>query len=834
MTSPSSQIAENETHGTSCLTTGRALLSAVKMRRFYVKRYWRHLTFLLLLVGSCVAIACSGTGSAEDTASVSSALCTAASITSDDPDYTAVPGQVVQWTATSSCSGTAQYQFWLRNPVTMTWQMRQDWSSSGAFTWDTTNQALGAWNVQAWVRDVASGSYQAYQGKYFTLASQPPCSAVSTAMSPPSGTGAVGTQVTFTSSASTCGTAEYQILHNAPGSGTWNIDSVYSAANANYTWDSTGAALGTHQFQVWARAQGSTTASYQAYSSKAFIISNGPACTGVATTVSPASGAATVGTQFTFTSAGTTCTSPEYQILHNAPDSGVWNIDSAYSASNANYIWNSTGAALGTHQFQVWVRAQGSTASYQAYAGRAITIVSGALCTSATLSFSPTGHAPVGTSVTIAATAAGCPSPTYRFSYLPPSGPPWQEINPFTTSSSAVWNTTLAQAGAYNVQVWVRNSGSPIEYEAYRGAVYTLDAATPAAALSVGGGFEQQCELLPSGKVGCWGYNSRGELGNASIPVGSTSKVPVEVAGITSGIALGVGYAHGCAVLAGGSVRCWGQNLHGQLGNGLTTNSSTPVSVSSITSAVAIGSGNSHNCVALSDGTVRCWGYNSQGQLGSGPLLDKYTPVTVAGISTARAVTGGYYHSCALLADQTVRCWGGNRDGALGDGSGVDSLAPVAVSGLTGVIALSSGSGNSCAVKSDGTIWCWGSNSQFGTLGNGSTAIQLSPVQVTGVTNASSVAVGPYHGCAGLSDGTAVCWGYNAHGQLGNNSTTNSLTPVPVSNLTTVKSLGVSQDGSCAILTNGTAACWGYGLLGQLGNNATADSSIPVAVTALP
>jgi len=652
-------------------------------------------------------------------------------------------------------------------------------------------------------------------------------------MAPASGTGTPGTQVSFTSTASPCGTAEYQIYHNLPGSSVWNIDSAYAAVNANYTWNSTGAALGTHRFQIWVRSQGSTQ-SYQAYVEKSFVVTNGPSCTGLTTTVSPSSGAATVGTPVTFTSVGTTCTAPEYEIIHNAPGSSVWNIDSAYSAANANYTWDSTGAAVGIHQFQIWVRAQGSSADYQAWVGKNFSILAGNPCTSATLSFSPASPSSVGTSVTLMATAAGCPSPTYRYFYLPPSGPPWQELSPYTTSSSILWNTALASAGGYNFQVWVRNTASPTAYEAYAANTYTLNAATSTSAVSIGGGFEQECELLPSGKIGCWGYNSRGELGNSSVAIGGTSKVPIQVAGITSGIALASGYAHGCAVLAGGSVKCWGQNFHGQLGNGSTTDSPTPVSVSGVVNAVAIGAGNSHSCAAISDGTVKCWGYNSQGQLGDGTRADRSTAVTVSGISTARSVSGGYYHSCALLADQTVRCWGQNVGGALGNGTGVDSLTPVAVSGLTGVVSISAGSGNNCAVKSDHTIWCWGGNSPYGSLGDGSTAVRLSPVQVTGVTTATSVAVGPWHGCASLQDGTAVCWGYNGYGGLGNNTTTDSLTPVPVSNLTTVKSVGISQETSCAVLTDGTASCWGYGILGQLGNNATANSLVPVPVTALP
>ncbi|MDO8412846.1 MAG: hypothetical protein Q7S51_03530, partial [Gallionellaceae bacterium] len=125
------------------------------------------------------------------------------------------------------------------------------------------------------------------------------------------------------------------------------------------------------------------------------------------------------------------------------------------------------------------------------------------------------------------------------------------------------------------------------------------------------------------------------------------------------------------------------------------------------TAVKAISAGNSHTCAVLNDGSVRCWGNNSSGKLGDGSTTDSSIPVAVSGISTAVEVSAGSNHSCAVLSDGSVRCWGDNFSGQLGNGSTARSSTPVAVSGLSTVVAVSAGSSYSCAVLSDGAVRCW-------------------------------------------------------------------------------------------------------------------------------
>jgi len=85
------------------------------------------------------------------------------------------------------------------------------------------------------------------------------------------------------------------------------------------------------------------------------------------------------------------------------------------------------------------------------------------------------------------------------------------------------------------------------------------------------------------------------------------------------------------------------------------------------------------------DGTVRCWGANAFGQLGDGTLTRRLTPVPAAGITGATAITASWWHhSCAVLGDGTVKCWGANDWGQLGNGTTVDSSVPVTMTGTGG------------------------------------------------------------------------------------------------------------------------------------------------------
>jgi alpha-tubulin suppressor-like RCC1 family protein len=135
-------------------------------------------------------------------------------------------------------------------------------------------------------------------------------------------------------------------------------------------------------------------------------------------------------------------------------------------------------------------------------------------------------------------------------------------------------------------------------------------------------------------------------------------------------VAISIGREHSCALIGDGTVRCWGWNAYGQLGDGTPgTYSASAVSASGIVDAVSVSAGYGHSCAALSDGSARCWGWNLHGQLGDGTNVDRVTPVRVAPPAGVTRIAAGNIHTCAQLEDGAVRCWGSNRYGELGDGS---------------------------------------------------------------------------------------------------------------------------------------------------------------------
>ena len=210
-------------------------------------------------------------------------------------------------------------------------------------------------------------------------------------------------------------------------------------------------------------------------------------------------------------------------------------------------------------------------------------------------------------------------------------------------------------------------------------------------------------------------------------------------------------------------------------------------------------------------------------------LLIALLPLCVKGTTTLN-FDAGTFHTCTVQMDGKVMCWGYNNEGQLGDGTTTTRSTPVEVSGITTARSVATGGYESCAVLSDGKVKCWGDNTNGG-LGDGTTTDRSTPVEVSGITTATQVAVSYDHSCALLSDGKVKCWGLNEVGQLGDGTTTDRTTPVEVSGITTATRMAVGGDHSCALLSDGKVKCWGSG--SDVADGTFDDTSTPVTISGI-
>lgn len=237
--------------------------------------------------------------------------------------------------------------------------------------------------------------------------------------------------------------------------------------------------------------------------------------------------------------------------------------------------------------------------------------------------------------------------------------------------------------------------------------------------------------------------------------------------------------------------------------------------------AQRLATGRLHACALTTEGGVRCWGYGPEGRLGDGKTYqnERLPAVQVVGLES-----GVSYLASGPISDVTcavigggVKCWGDGSLGALGNGRAEIATAPVEVTGISDATMVAVGGSHVCALRAGGKVSCWGDN-ESGQLGDGTTTLSKVPVAVSGLSGATAVAVGSRHSCALMPSGKVVCWGNNTEVQCGQAEGVEFLTPVEVPGLSGVVELMAAGANTCALTSGGGLSCWGSNRYGQLGD----------------
>ncbi|WP_146746308.1 putative Ig domain-containing protein [Rhodovulum viride] len=364
--------------------------------------------------------------------------------------------------------------------------------------------------------------------------------------------------------------------------------------------------------------------------------------------------------------------------------------------------------------------------------------------------------------------------------------------------------------------------------------VYRIDVAgvvLEAVQISVGNIYA--CAVMTDGGVKCWGDGYKGKTGQ-----GSENDIfaPADVATLGKNVRqVSAGGDHTCAVLKDNTVKCWGSNAFGQLGNGTTTTSFVPVTLTGLTDVDQIVAGSTHTCATLKSGGVKCWG--AGGRIGDGTPSSRHIPTSVSGIAEvvkSISISSQGSHTCIATNGGEAKCWGPNTYGQIGNGNTDFVYSPYTMTNLGGKVrSVAVTDRSSCALLENGSVKCWGRNDS-GLLGNGGTNNSFVPVDAVGLSSGvTSISAGQWHVCAVQNSGLK-CWGTNSSGDLGNGGTQSNPGNIPAIVLglsSNVASVSAGSKNTCALMISGGTKCWGYNIQGSVGDGTGVQKSSPVDIT---
>lgn len=331
--------------------------------------------------------------------------------------------------------------------------------------------------------------------------------------------------------------------------------------------------------------------------------------------------------------------------------------------------------------------------------------------------------------------------------------------------------------------------------------------------------------LTADGYTHAWGNNFLGSYGDGT-STSATAAAPRQLRQHTCWLDVASQGFNSIALRSDGKVFTCGIGLALGLGNILSASAPTFTQVPLPGTAIAIEQGNGYTFVILADGRLVAFGENSHGQLGDGTFASKGTPTIISPASVWKHMTAGYRHSLAVKADGTLWSWGENRRGVLGQGIGTTGAnstiiynQPTQIGAQTNWVDVRASASNSMARKADGTIWNWGSN-LFGTIGNSSAANAFDIPQQMGTNRNWIDSRVESYGMGLRADGSLWAWGSGNVGAMGNGTRQSVSSPQRVATLLQPVVRISAGKSLHAVLADGSVQGWG-GNGGAIGNGAT-------------
>lgn len=204
-------------------------------------------------------------------------------------------------------------------------------------------------------------------------------------------------------------------------------------------------------------------------------------------------------------------------------------------------------------------------------------------------------------------------------------------------SDGTVWMWGRNTYGELGINSAAANSKTPVQVLGAAGVGYLSDV------VAIDAGERHTVSLRSDGSMWAWGRQDNGRLGNNSSSASSVI-VPTQILGpngagtfanVLGRFFLSTHY-HNFALKTDGSVWAWGYNGKGQLGDATVVDRTVPIPIPVLTNVVNLAGSYQHSSAMLKDGSVLTWGGNTYGELGNGTNDSNahYVPTAVSGFTS--------------------------------------------------------------------------------------------------------------------------------------------------------------------------------------------------------